>query len=164
MKTRRKKTHLVKGPRGSVSKSVDDTYVRIRSILEQARTAVARTVNVAMVQAYWLIGHEIVETQQSGKGRAEYGDALLETISSRLQREFGKGFTLTNIKYMRMFYVSYPDLLDRQKRHAVRDESPLPRKRHAVRDELIPIGRFNPNLSWTHYRLLMSVESPAATS
>lgn len=147
-----------------MSSPVDKTYARIKVILKEARAAVVRTVNVAMVKAYWLIGREIVEIQQQGDSRAEYSESLLETISLRLQPEFGRGFTLTNIKYMRMFYLAYPGLLDEQNRHAVHGQFSFPKKRHAARDELINVGRLNPNLSWTHYGLLVGVESPEAKS
>ncbi len=120
-------------------------YQRIRSIIEKARGRVWHTVNTEMVHAYWLIGKEIVEEEQKGKKRAEYGEALINDLSSRLGAEFGKGFTAANIWNMRQFYLTYPKL------YAVRRES---EKSHAVRDAL----------TWTHYRLLMRVENSQARS
>ena len=92
-------------------------YQRIRSIIEKARGQVWHTVNTEMVHAYWLIGKEIVEEEQKGKKRAEYGEALINDLSSRLGAEFGKGFTAANIWNMRQFYLTYPKL------YAVRRES-----------------------------------------
>lgn len=85
---------------------------RIHAILTAARTNVVRTVNTEMVRSYWLIGREIVEEEQSGQARAAYGGDVIAQISAHLQSAFGKGFTTTNIKYMRFFYLAYPQLLD----------------------------------------------------
>lgn len=127
-------------------------YGRIRDILESAQTSVARSVNSAQVIANWLIGQEIVEEQQRGKARAAYGDALVRTLSDRLQLEFGNGYSFANLKLMRQFYLTYPQLLDRtQKGYALRSLSWQP-------------GLFHPNLSWTHYRRLVRVENELARS
>lgn len=132
-------------------------YQRVEGILEQARGQAARSVNAEMVRAYWLVGREIVEEEQRGKARAGYGDALIDHLAARLRAGFGKGYTPTNLRYMRLFYLAYPLLLP-EIRHAVRDESAA----------VLPAGRrdgdgtLNPNLSWTHYRLLTKVESPEA--
>lgn len=105
------------------AKNVDSVYSRIKSIIEQARSNVIRTVNTEMVRAYWLIGQELVEVQQRGKERAAYRKELIVTIANRLQGEFGRGFTSTNLKYMRLFYLAYPHLLTSENRHAVSDQS-----------------------------------------
>ena len=86
-----------------------------------------------MVQAYWNIGREIVEEEQKGKGRANYGQALLNELSKRLTKEFGQGFDASNLRNIRQFYIAFP----------IRD---------ALRREL----------SWTHYRTLFRVDDPAA--
>ena len=110
-----------------------ETYERIRAILSEARARAYRAINTAMVVAYWEIGRVIVEEEQQGQQRAEYGQALVAELSSRLKSEFGKGFDPSNLAKMRAFYLTYP-ILD------------------AVR----------PKLSWTHYRLLLQVEKPEA--
>jgi predicted nuclease of restriction endonuclease-like (RecB) superfamily len=109
-------------------------FERVREILESARRNVARSVNSEMVKAYWLIGQAIVEHEQQGKERADYGKGLIETLSQRLKAEKLKGFGRNNLWYMRQFYLTFPEKL------------------HAVRGEL----------SWTHYRLLLKVESDSA--
>ena len=86
-------------------------FERVVTILEQARTNVVRTVNSQMVIAYWLIGCEIVEEEQQGQGRAEYGARLIEKLSRQLTERYGKGFSVPNLKNFRKFYVTY---LDRQ--------------------------------------------------
>jgi predicted nuclease of restriction endonuclease-like (RecB) superfamily len=107
-------------------------YLQIKEILNTARTKAYAAVNFAMVDAYWLIGKQIVEAQ-AGNERAEYGSSLLKYLSERLTHDFGKGFTVTNLTYMRQFYLNFPIY-------------------HALRDEL----------GWTHYRLIMKVENEQA--
>jgi hypothetical protein len=85
-------------------------YDRIRLIIEKARGNVARAINTEMVMAYWHIGREIVEEEQKGKKRAEYGKNLIENLSLRLSEYFGKGFDGRNLFYMRQFYLTYPKL------------------------------------------------------
>lgn len=107
-------------------------FEEVKKILQEARNKIYKTANNAMVEAYWNIGRIIVE-KQSGNEKAEYGAALLKNLSKEMTKEFGKGFTLTNLKYMRQFYLTFP-------------------KSHALSDQL----------SWTHYRLLMRVENENA--
>ena len=101
-------------------------------MLFRSKNKVYKVANNAMVEAYWNIGRVIVE-KQGGKDKAEYGTALLKNLSKEMTKEVGKGFTLTNLKYMRQFYLTFP-------------------KSHALSDQL----------SWTHYRLLMRVENENA--
>jgi predicted nuclease of restriction endonuclease-like (RecB) superfamily len=107
-------------------------YESIKDILKLAREKAYAAVNFAMVEVYWNIGRLIVE-KQSGEERAEYGSSLINELSKHLTADFGKGFTATNLKYMRQFYLLF------QNRHALRDQ-----------------------LTWTHYRMIMKVENPNA--
>lgn len=141
-------------------------YSRVREILESARSNVARTVNTTQVIANWLIGREIVEEEQAGKKRAGYGEALLADIAARLLLGFGKGWSVRQLEYCRNFYLSYPRLLEAQNSNAVRSNSEtLERKKtNAVRAESAATqmtdwmpGILHPNLSWTHYRILLRV-------
>src|SRR3989304_5392900 len=95
-------------------------YRRIRQILESARAGAARSVNTAQVMAYWLIGREIVEEEQRGRRRADYGARLLIELSSRLQADFGKGFSVNNLEHFRDFYLTYPRLVSPENSHALR--------------------------------------------
>ena len=99
-----------------------------------------------MVEAYWNVGRLIVEKEQGGEKRAAYGEAVLSELSNRLTAEFGQGFDLTNLRKMRQFYLMFP------KRGAARLESAKAQKRDSLR----------PELSWTHYRLLLRVENKQA--
>ena len=80
----------------------------LAKIVDGARASAARSVNAAMTAAYWLIGHRIVELEQLGDERAEYGTALIERLATDLTRRFGRGFSRQNIQNMRLFYLSYP--------------------------------------------------------
>ncbi len=80
----------------------------VSKIVDAARESAARSVNAAMTAAYWLIGRRIVESEQSGEERAEYGAALIERLAEDLTRRFGRGFSLQNIYRMRLFYLAFP--------------------------------------------------------
>jgi len=110
----------------------NDFYNEIKSILVNARNKVYHTANFAMVEAYWNIGKKIIE-EQGGKDTAEYGQGLLEELSKQMTKDFGKGFTVANLKNMRQFYIIFPN-------------------GYALRSEL----------SWTYYRSLMCVENEKA--
>lgn len=117
----------------SENAKLNRVYLNIRSIIEKARSNIVRTVDLTIVQTYWLIGKEIVEVEQKGNKKAEYGSYLFKRLSVKLQKDFGRGFDVSNLKHFRKFYLLFPksDELRRQ-------------------------------LSWTHYRLLLKVDNPKA--
>lgn len=120
-------------------------YDAIRLIIQGARKGAYTAVNYAMVRAYWHIGQLIVEDEQKGEKRAKYGENLLDEVGRRLTDEFGRGFSSTNLKNFRKFFLAFPD--------GCQDgDIPVARKGYTVCAEL----------SWSHYRLLMRVEDPAA--
>jgi len=106
----------------------------IKNILQQSRQKAYVAVNFAMIEAYWHVGKRIVEEEQAGKQRADYGSFLIKSLSKELSVEFGKGFSVANLKNFRQFYLTFPDF---EKGYTVRSQ-----------------------LSWSHYRLIMRVESP----
>lgn len=108
-------------------------YAAIVEVIHQARQQVKQTVNQQMVQAYWHIGRLIIEQEQQGSQRAEYGKQQLAQLSRRLQEDFGKGFDVTNLRNMRRFYLAFP-------------------KWETV----------SPELSWSHYNQLSRIENPQA--
>lgn len=77
-------------------------------ILQLARENAVKAVNVQLVTAYWNIGKYIVEYEQEGKERAEYATELLKKLSKDLKLRYGKGFGISNLQYMRLFYIKYP--------------------------------------------------------
>ncbi len=111
-----------------------NSYIaEIKIILEQARQKAYQAINSAMVEAYWLIGKRIVEEEQNGKERAEYGEAVLKNLSVALTEEFGKGFSYANLRNFRQFYLTYPN---KENCYALRSK-----------------------LTWTHIRLIMRIEN-----
>jgi hypothetical protein len=80
----------------------------LSGLLELARRASARAVNALMTATYWEIGRRIVEHEQVGEKRAEYGAELLERLSADLTGRFGRGFSRQNLQYMRQFYLAFP--------------------------------------------------------
>jgi hypothetical protein len=104
----------------------NDVYLRIRQILESARVTAAHSVSTAQVMANWLIGQEIVEEEQKGSRRADYGKKLIATLSAQITAEFGKGYSVNNLEHFRDFYLTYPELLNRSISHALRGKSLLP--------------------------------------
>ena len=110
-----------------------DIYSEIKDALLLSRNQAYSAVNFAMVQAYWQIGRIIVEHEQNGSLRAEYGKAILQDISERLQQEFGNGFSVRSLQQMKKFYVLFPNT-------------------NALRSQL----------TWTHYRTLLRVENEDA--
>ena len=81
----------------------------VKSLINQARSNLKRTVNNAMAQTYWQIGRLIVEDEQNGEKTAQYGQQLLQNLAKQLTIEFGRGFELSNLKNMRQFYLAYPN-------------------------------------------------------
>lgn len=107
-------------------------YQEIKELLYSAKNRVYQTINTTMTQTYFQIGKRIVEEEQGGETRAEYGSALLKNLSSELIKEFGKGYSEQNLKNMRQFYLIY------QKRQTVSSEF---------------------KLSWSHYIFLTRIEN-----
>jgi predicted nuclease of restriction endonuclease-like (RecB) superfamily len=108
-------------------------FSQIKAVLDETRSTISRTLNSTIIQAYWNVGKYIVEHEQQGEQRAEYGKYVIKSLSERLIMEYGNGFTISNLKYMRQFYLCFPIS-------------------HAVRDQL----------SWTHYRTILKVQNEKA--
>jgi predicted nuclease of restriction endonuclease-like (RecB) superfamily len=139
---------------------------RVVSILEQARANVARSVNSNMVIAYWLVGREIVVALQGGEERAEYGERLLGDLSEQLTKRYVRGFSVTNLRYFRLFYQVFSDRAP-EIHHSMSDELAVLTHDEVLKDltlALEPTNQrkgFSPNLSWTHYRALSKIEQRA---
>ena len=146
-------------------------YDRVAAIIEAARAHVARSVNTAMVHAYWHVGREIVQVEQDGRDRAGYGEELLKQLSTRLTRQFGRGFSEPNVRNMRQFFLAYRDgstvpeeVGGPAKRSALPSETPGTMIRSALPSGSPPAQLFPPNLGWTHYAILMRVADVRARS
>ena len=114
-------------------RDMDKLYRSVRKVIEQARGFVSVAANSAIVRQNWEIGRLIVEDEQGGKRKAEYGKAQIAGLANRLTAEYGSGYTATNLRYMRQFYLAFPIC-------------------HTLCDEL----------SWSHYRVLMRVADDKA--
>ena len=123
---------MVSDPPASPSRLLED----VRAILQNARQKSCAAVNSAMVDAYWHIGQRIVQEEQAGNARAGYGRQLIANLARQLGDEFGRGVSIANLKNFRQFYLTFPDA----------------GKSYALRSLL----------AWTHWRLVMRVEDPAA--
>ena len=104
----------------------------IKKIVEESKKHVVRNVNTIMLQTYWSIGRRIVEEEQNGNYRAEYGSALLKELSKELTKEYRKGFSRSNLQSMRNFYLNY------EKFQTVS-------------------GKSSSISSWSHYSILLNV-------
>lgn len=111
-----------------------DLLADIRQIIAQSRGQAYSAVNQAMVNAYWQIGKRIVEEEQQGNARAEYGKQLLKQLSVALTEEFGKGFSVGSLYYYRQFYQTFPEIFATPWRI----------------------------LTWSHYKRLIQVADPKA--
>ena len=154
--------------------SAKGLFDRVVVILEQARARVVRSVNSEMVLAYWHIGREIVQVLQRGDDRAAYGQRALESLSGRLSARYGKGFSVTNLRYFRLFHQVYSDRIP-EIHHKASDEfapgAGIVRKHHKAGDVLDDLSSavehadrirgFASGLSWSHYRALTKVEHRA---
>lgn len=106
----------------------------IKQIVTEARQKAYTAINSAMVEAYWLMGKRIVEEEQQGKERADYGTQLLKELSTELTQEFGKGFSVPSLYNYRLFYQTFPEIFSTPWRI----------------------------LSWSHYKRLLTVPNPEA--
>ncbi len=106
---------------------------QLRALIQEARSRVLRSADVIQVQTCWQVGRHIVEFEQGGAERAAYGERLIPRLAEHLTAEFGKGFDARNLWQMRNFHLAFPNV-------------------NALRSQL----------SWTHYRLLLRLDSPAA--
>jgi predicted nuclease of restriction endonuclease-like (RecB) superfamily len=125
-----------KKPKHSIIKAghgFDRLLSQLRGLIQESRRQLLRAVDVMQVRTCWEVGRHIVEFEQEGAQRAEYGTGLLQRLADKLTAEFGRGYDASNLRQMRLFYRAFP-ICD------------------AVR----------PELSWTHYRLLLRVDDAEA--
>lgn len=115
-------------------------YQEVVKLLRTAKSQIVQTINVTMVMTYYEIGRMIVEEEQEGRDRAMYGKKMLKELSTILTKEFGKGFSVTNIQQMRNFYSTY-------------------RKQQTLSANSESSTRFK--LSWSHYIFLMRIDDIA---
>jgi predicted nuclease of restriction endonuclease-like (RecB) superfamily len=130
-----------------VPEKIPNLYESVKNILDNTFRKVYRAANTAMVTAYWEIGRLIVEEEQNGASRADYGKQVLKELSEKLTSEFGRGYSVTNLKNFRLFYLVFPEVF--QQNSMANPDLPI---RQTLSDEL----------SWSHFCLLMRVENKVA--
>jgi len=139
----------------------------VQQLLTEARRQAARSVNAILTATYWEIGQRIVEFEQKGKGRAEYGEALLKRLSKDLTRNFGHGFSERNLEQMRLFYLQWPISQTKSAKSGMSRSTPSSKKKSQTlsaksnSSDFIQIAGAFP-LSWSHYVRLMAVKNPNA--
>ncbi len=129
----------------------------VAGLLDAARSASARSVNALMTATYWLIGRRIVEGEQQGRGRADYGAQLIERLSSDLTRRFGRGFGQRNLEQMRAVFLSHRGIVQTASAEFARG-----RKAQTPSAELVRAVASGLPLPWSHYVRLLAVKNPSA--
>jgi len=145
---------------------IDALFEKVSALINQARKHVATTINVAEVYTKYHIGQYIVEDEQQGKARAEYGKQVLKTLSNRLSARFGNGWSEETLKLCRRFFMVYSN--------SVNSDYPIQKEigkqclsnSSAVLTNLNVVNSHCPefSLSWSHYLILMRIENPDARS
>lgn len=130
----------------------------IKAIVYTAKQKAYQAADTYQVVSNWLVGRRIVEQEQHGQERAQYGKHIVELASETLTAEFGKGYSIVNIKSFRKFYLTFSDLLIGQTPSA-QSENGLPIKGQTVSAELELSKMLPSNLSWSHYERLMRIKN-----
>ena len=139
----------------------------LRSIVNKARSKAFAAVNHSLVERNWRIGQRIVEEEQNGASRAEYGKHVIEVASAALTKEFGKGFSETNIMNFKKFYLKFKELtipqtvseeFKKQKQQTLSDESSLLLQKGQTQSAQFELRL----LPWSHYERLIRVEDKKA--
>jgi len=133
-----------------ITKADTDLYNKVVDLLKEARKTVVRTVNKTMAITYFEIGRIIIEDEQKGKERAEYGKGILKGLSEKLRNEFGKGFSVDNLENMRRFYLTY-SISETSSRKSNN-------KKSVTMSRILEIADFQ--LSWSHYLFLIKIDNP----
>jgi hypothetical protein len=135
-----------------LGRAYDPLLAGICKLLEDSRRAAAKSINSIMTVSYWEIGRRIVEEEQRGQSKADYGEQIINRLADDLTQRFGRGFSRTNVFQMRQFYLAY-----RTKVQTVSGLLPKPQKIQTA-SGLLP----NFPLSWSHYARLLTVSDEAA--
>ena len=148
----------------------ESLFRRVAELIEQSRQHVKTAVNTAMVYTYYNVGRYIVEDEQQGERRAQYGKAVLKDLSARLTERFGKGWTEANLKLFRRFFLVYSNSVNTvypiQNRFVNQRLSNPKSEERSITKTMVSSDVFVPKftLSWSHYIILMRIEDPNARS
>ena len=143
-------------------KDINDLFLKVVNLVTRARERVATAVNIAEVYTKFHIGQYIVEYEQKGETRAEYGKAVLKELSKRLTDRLGDGWSYSNLRQIRQFYLVYGNLTDSVCQ--IGDAPKANRRLANCPDSEKRIAEPTFALSWSHYLILMRVENSDARS
>lgn len=132
------------------SSRVELLYSKVTEFIDTARRHIQHSIDTEMIKAYWYIGREIVNEQQYGQTKAEYGKALLKSLSNKLEHKYHRGFSVDTLEKARRFYLIYQEDTKSATVSRKSKSETLSRKSY----ELPPLV---PNLSWSHYVELIKV-------
>jgi predicted nuclease of restriction endonuclease-like (RecB) superfamily len=145
-----------------IDKQESQFIVQLKQIVRSARSQAYSAINLSQVYANWLLGERLVEQEQKGKNRADYGKRLVKLVSEELTKEFGIGYSLTNIKNFRRFYLDFKDVIKGQ---ALPDQFVDKEKKKGQASPALFYNNIQVQpalLSWTHYERLMRVTNRKA--
>ena len=146
---------------------LDKTFLSdIKELLHQARQKIQSTINTAMVYTYYEIGRRIVQQEQKGKNRAEYGEEIIKQLSRSLTKEYGRGFSEMNIKLFRRFYLVYSQdeydcILSSNNKEMIFINKNQKRQTVFVESDIVPYNYDGKHfyLSWSHYIVLIRIKN-----
>lgn len=150
-----------------IQKREDSLFERISALIDEARKRVVTTVNIAEVYAKYSIGQYIVEDEQQGEYRAQYGKQVLQNLSARLTDRFGDGWSYPNLRKIRQFYLTYSNLINGVDQiESKNDKQCLSNLDSAIDVTSLSKQIVTPEpiftLSWSHYLILMRIENADA--
>ena len=158
---KRREKEAVPSQAKSIGAGYDTILTDVVGLLEMARRASARTVNAIMTGTYWEIGRRIVEYEQGGLNKAQYGQQLMDQLSQDLTSRFGRGFGRRNLFQMRAFYLAYPEIV----------QTPPAQLGEEIQSEIVQTASVGSSkaalrkrfpLPWSHYVKLLAVKDPDA--
>ncbi len=133
-------------------------YSSVRHLIENAKSKIVRNINMTMIMTYFQIGEIIVEDEQSGRDRAEYSKETLKNLSKQLIEEFGRGYSVDNLQWMRKFYLMFQKRISQEVNDASGKYETLSRISAEDSNYESPSRNSVFTLSWSHYIQLMKIE------
>ncbi len=137
----------------NIQKQENSLFEQISSLIEQARQHIVTAVNVAEVYTKFHIGQYIVENEQEGKYKAQYGKQILQNLSNRLTERFGEGWSYPNLRKIRQFYLTYSNSINSV--YQIKDKNDKQCLSNSETNTTTPTF----TLSWSHYLILMRIEN-----
>lgn len=145
---------------------VDSLFERVSVVIENTRRMIASTINTGEVYAKFEIGRHIVDTEQQGEQRAQYGKHILKDLSERLTGAYGTGWSYSNLRQIRQFYIVYSNLtntvcqIENDNHRLSNSGTPITKTKSAITVDLNSMVQPCFTLSWSHYLILMRIENP----